>query len=112
MRWSGVNKDLALLGHIRDEIHFLEVQFSKNTQEDLLKDPLLQRATVRSLEIIGEAVKNLSYDFKAHNSEIEWKEIAGMRDKLIHQYFAVDWDIVWEVIQNRIPELKEIVNKG
>ena len=107
-----MNKDLALLGHIKDEIHFLEVQFPKNTQEDLLNDPLLQRGTIRSLEIIGEAVKNLSDDFKTHNSQIEWKEIAGMRDRLIHQYFAVDWDIVWEVIEKRIPELKEIVTKA
>ncbi|WP_209624872.1 HepT-like ribonuclease domain-containing protein [Methanobacterium petrolearium] len=74
------------------------VQFSTNTKEDLLSDPLLQRGTVRSLEIIGEAVKNLSDDFKTDNSKIEWKEIAGMRDKLIHQYFDVEWDIVWEVI--------------
>jgi len=83
----------------------------KNSREDLLSDPLLQRGTIKSLEIIGEAVKNLSVDFKTNNSEIEWKEIAGMRDKLIHQYFAVDWNIVWEVIQDRIPELKETVDK-
>ena len=108
-RLFGVNKDTALLEHIKDEIDFLELQFSKNTKEDLLSDPLLQRETVKSLEIIGEAVKNLSDDFKANNSEIEWKEIAGMRDKLVHQYFGVDWNIVWEVIQERIPELKEIV---
>jgi len=105
----GVNKDTALLEHIKDEIDFLELQFTKSTKEDLLSDPLLQRGTVKSLEIIGEAVKNLSDDFKANNSEIEWKEIAGMRDKLVHQYFGVDWNIVWEVIQDRIPELKEIV---
>ena len=104
-----MNKDTALLEHIKDEIDFLELQFSMNTKEDLLSDPLLQRETVKSLEIIGEAVKNLSDDFKANNSEIEWKEIAGMRDKLVHQYFGVDWNIVWEVIQERIPELKEIV---
>jgi uncharacterized protein with HEPN domain len=73
---------------------------------------LLQRGTVRSLEIIGEAVKNLSDDFKTDNSKIEWKEIAEMRDKLIHQYFAVDWDIVWGVIQDRIPELNGIINKA
>lgn len=107
-----MNKDLVLLRHIMDEIDFLEFQFTVNTSEDLLSDPLLQRGTVRSLEIIGEAVKNLSDDFKTQNPEIEWREIAGMRDKLIHQYFAVDWDIVWEIIQHRLPELKGIVKKG
>jgi uncharacterized protein with HEPN domain len=106
-----VNRDTVLLQHIKDEIDFLEFQFVKNNREDLLSDPLLQRGTIRSLEIIGEAVKNLSDDFKTNNSEIEWKEIAGMRDKLIHQYFAVDWNIVWEVIQDRIPELKETIDK-
>lgn len=106
-----MNKDAVLLEHIKDEIDFLESQYTINTKEDLLSDPLLQRGTVRSLEIIGEAVKNLSDDFKTNNSEIEWKEIAGMRDKLIHHYFAVDWNIVWEVIQYRIPELKETVDK-
>ncbi|MDO8869532.1 MAG: DUF86 domain-containing protein [Methanobacteriaceae archaeon] len=55
------------------------------------------------------AVKNLSESFKADNPEIEWKEIAGMRDRLIHRYFSVDWDIVWEVINNRLPELKNII---
>jgi uncharacterized protein with HEPN domain len=90
---------------------FSSINLQKNSREDLLSDPLLQRGTIKSLEIIGEAVKNLSVDFKTNNSEIEWKEIAGMRDKLIHQYFAVDWNIVWEVIQDRIPELKETVDK-
>jgi uncharacterized protein with HEPN domain len=108
-RLFGVNKGTALLEHIKDEIDFLELQFSKNTKEDLLSDPLLQRETVKSLEIIVEAVQNLSDDFKANNSEIEWKKIAGMRDKLVHQYFGVDWNIVWEVIQEWIPELKELV---
>jgi len=88
-----VNKDTALLEHITDEIDFLELQFSKNTKEDLLSEPLLQRGPVKSLEINGEAVKNLSDDFKTNNSEIEWKEIAGMRDKLVHQYFGVDWNM-------------------
>jgi uncharacterized protein with HEPN domain len=58
---------------------FSSINLQKNSREDLLSDPLLQRGTIKSLEIIGEAVKNLSVDFKTNNSEIEWKEIAGMR---------------------------------
>ena len=69
-------------------------------------------STIRSLEIIGEAVKNLSEDIKTNNTQIEWKEIAGMRDKLIHRYFTIDWDIVNEVIRDRLPELSETVNKA
>ncbi len=107
-----MNKDLVFLKHIKDEIDFLEEQFSAVDEKELLSNPLLQRATIRSLEIIGEAVKNLSEDIKTNNTQIEWKEIAGMRDKLIHRYFTIDWDIVNEVIRDRLPELSETVNKA
>lgn len=72
-----------------------------------MNDPVLQRASFRSLEIIGEAVKNISEDFKKKNTEIEWRKIAGLRDKLIHHYFGVDWVLVWDVIENKIPELEK-----
>jgi len=74
-------------------------------------DPLLQRACLRSLEIIGEAVKNLSAEFKQDNSNIEWRKIACLRDKLIHHYFGVDWDIVWDIIKNKLPHMKEQIKK-
>jgi len=104
-----VNRDQIFLRHILTEINFLEEQFPDDAEKELLNDPAIQRFTVRSLEIIGEAVKNLSSDFKTKNQEIEWKEIAGMRDKLIHRYFNVDLDIVYEVLRNRLPELKKTV---
>ena len=72
-----------------------------------MNDPVLQRACLRSLEIIGEAVKNISNNFKRENPKIEWRKIAGLRDKLIHHYFGVDWEIVWNVIKNKIPEIRE-----
>ena len=68
---------------------------------------------VRSLEIIGEASKKLDDEFKSVNHHIEWKKIAGTRDKLIHDYFGIDYDIVWDIIQTKIPDLdyflKELV---
>ncbi len=76
-----------------------------------MNDPVLQRASVRSLEIIEEAVKNISDDFKKDNPEIECRKIAGLRDKLIHHYFDVDWDLVWDVIKNKIPELERDLEK-
>lgn len=76
-----------------------------------MEDEVLQRACLRSLEVIGEAVKNLSEDFKADHIEIEWKKIAGMRDMLIHQYFGVDWQIVWDVLENKIPQLNKDVKR-
>lgn len=104
-----MNRDQLFLRHILDEIEFLEEYFPENADKELLNDPAVQRFTVRSLEIIGEAVKNLSQPFKEDYPEIEWKEIAGMRDRLVHRYFNVDLDIVYEVLINRLPELKETV---
>ena len=67
----------------------------------------MKRAFVRSLEIIGEADKKLPDDFRQRFPEIEWKLIAGMRDKLIHGYFGIDQEIVWDVVTNKVPELAE-----
>ena len=61
---------------------------------------------VRNFEIIGEAVKNLPTDFKHRHPTVDWKHIAGLRDKLIHHYFGVNWDIVWSVVKEKMPEFK------
>lgn len=74
-------------------------------------DPLLSRATIRSLEIIGEATKNLPDDLKGKYSAIPWRQIAGMRDKLIHGYFGTDYDLVWNVITQEIPVLHQQVQR-
>ena len=71
----------------------------------------MHRATTRSIEIIGEATKNISPDFRRKYREIEWKEIAAMRDKIIHFYFGIKWEIVWDVIKNKIPALKPKIEK-
>ena len=76
------------------------------TYDGLLADPLRQRGIVRSIEIIGEATKNLSEDLKEQYPNIPWRLIAGSRDKLIHAYFEVDWRIVWNILQNEIPVLE------
>lgn len=78
-----------------------DVSFQK-----LLKNTMIQDAVIRNMEIIGEAVKNIPGEFKKKHSEIEWKKIAGMRDKIIHFYFGVNWEIVWDVIRNKLPDLK------
>ncbi len=92
--------------HILDEINFLLRETKSITFEDYMKSEVLKRASTGSLEIIGEAVKNLSTDFKKRYKDIEWKKIAGLRDKIIHYYFGVNWNIVWDVIKNKLPELK------
>jgi uncharacterized protein with HEPN domain len=75
--------------------------------EDFIKDETLKRSFVRSLEIIGEATKNLPDDFRSKYPQVQWKEMAGLRDILIHRYFGVNYKSVWDVIKNKIPKLKE-----
>lgn len=99
----------AFLRHIFDEITFLIKQTEGMEFEEFIKNEVLKRACSRSLEIVGEAVKNLPPDFRKQYKEIEWKKIAGLRDKMIHGYFGVNWDIVWDVVRNQIPKLKEQV---
>lgn len=94
-----------LLLHILDETSYLLSIREGLSREEFLEDPTLKRAVVRSLEIIGEAAKCLSLSFTADHPECEWRLMAGMRDRLIHHYFGVDYEIVWDVPQRKIPDL-------
>lgn len=92
--------------HIRDEIRYiLSVITIDMTKEDFLADDTLKRAVVRSLEIIGEATKKIPADVKVRWHAVQWKHMAGMRDRLIHDYMGVNYNIVWDVVKNKIPEL-------
>lgn len=70
-----------------------------------LEDEKTIDAVVRNLEVIGEAVKNLPEDLRAQHAAVEWKKIAGLRDILIHEYFGLDVEIVWDIVQNKVPAL-------
>lgn len=98
--------DRAFAKHILDEVNYIIQSTSALSYKQLLGNETLKRAILRSLEVIGEAAKNISNGFKEKHLAIEWKEMAGLRDKLIHFYFGVDWNIVWDVIRNKIPPLK------
>lgn len=76
-----------------------------------LDDAKTQDAVVRNLEIIGEAVKNLSAEFKKDHGEIPWKKLSGMRDRLIHHYFGVNLDIVWSIVRDDLPVLITEINR-
>jgi uncharacterized protein with HEPN domain len=103
---------LEYIKHIRDEIAFiLSVIDEDLTKDAFLKNETLKRAVIRSLEIIGEATKKIPVDFKLKWNSITWKNMAGMRDRLIHDYMGVNYTIVWDVIKNKIPELHKQINE-
>lgn len=102
-----INPDIELIKHILEETSFILYHTAELSREDYLSDEVLCRASIRSLEIIGEATKKLTDEFKNHHPSIEWKKIAGTRDKLIHDYYGIDYDIVWDIISSKIKELNQ-----
>ena len=96
---------ISYLGHILTETEYLLKTSRSLSLSGFLADETLQRAFVRSLEIIGEAVKNLPDDLKVRYPDLDWRRMAGTRDRLIHGYFSVDFELVWDIVQNKIPSL-------
>jgi uncharacterized protein with HEPN domain len=94
------------LRHILIEADYLVGRSADVTFDTFIADETLRRAFVRSLEVIGEAAKKVPDEFRAANPGVEWRAMAGMRDRLIHGYFGVDFELVWDVVRNRIPELR------
>lgn len=97
--------DTIYLKHILSEMDDI-LQFAKGGENWFMQDKMTQKAIIRSLEVIGEAVKNLSSEFRENNPNIPWRDMAGMRDRLIHGYFDVSLERVWSVVENIIPALK------
>lgn len=93
------------LHHILDEAQYLANKSREVNRSSFLQDDTLKRAFVRSIEVIGEAVKRLPEPLKAQHAGVEWRSIAAMHDRLIHGYFGVDYEIVWDVAANKAPEL-------
>ena len=102
---------LEFLRHILEEIDYL-LQACEGLEKDtFLINGTLNRAFVRSLEIIGEATKKIPASVRSKYPEIEWRLMAGMRDRLIHDYMGVDYDIVWNVVVKKIPVLRSQVER-
>jgi uncharacterized protein with HEPN domain len=96
---------IELLRDILRETEFLEAQIAATTKEVFLADEVLKRAFVRSVEVIGEAARKVPEDVRKQFPVVEWKKMAGMRDRLIHDYGGVDYLIVWDVAANKAREL-------
>ncbi len=106
-----IKSDLAYIEHILDCIRKIN-EFSKGLSlKEFRKNELVQDAVIRNIEIIGEASKKISSDTKQTYYKIPWKEIAGMRDKLIHDYLGVDVDVVWKTIKTDIPVLEKFISE-
>ena len=99
--------DTVFLKHILDAINLIEEYLKDKSYEEFKDNRMLQDAVIREIEIIGEAAKNLSKEFRNKHSDIPWRQIAGMRDKLIHGYFGVDLDAIWDTATMDVPSLKE-----
>jgi uncharacterized protein with HEPN domain len=93
--------------HMLDEIKYIEQTKAETDKNSFIHDETLKRSFVRSIEIIGEAAKRLPNSFRQEHRDIAWQRIAGMRDKLIHAYFGIDYGLVWDVVEHSLPELKK-----
>ena len=103
--------DKVYLQHILDEIEFIKRTSAELNYNSFVENETYTRAFSRSIEIIGEAAKNLSIEFRNQNNDIDWKKIAGMRDKLIHQYFSVDYELIWDAVKHKLPPIEKRIKE-
>jgi uncharacterized protein with HEPN domain len=99
------------LGHILECIAIIKDYVKGASKEDFEKNIQLQDAVIRRIEIIGEAAKNISEEFKEKHSGIPWHKMIGIRNTVIHEYFGVRVGVVWDVCQKSIDELKDLIEK-
>ena len=105
-----IKNDQVYLEHILEAIVKIENFTNGISRFDFDRNVMIQDAVIRNIEIIGEATKKISKSFTQSHQEIPWSEMAGMRDKLIHDYLDVDLDVVWKTIEVDLPLLKELIS--
>jgi uncharacterized protein with HEPN domain len=104
-----VKDDRVYLQHIRDALDDIATYASAG-REAFFAERMRQDATIRKLQVIGQAVKNLSDTSKSQHPDIPWKQVAGLRDKVIHDYFGIDLEIVWAVVEKDLPALRHAID--
>lgn len=106
-----IKNDHVYLEHILESIRKVEDFINGVTKFEFDQSVLIQDAVIRNIEIIGEATKKISKQFTQLHPEIPWQDMAGMRDKLIHDYLDVDLEVVWKTVESDLPLLKELIQK-
>ncbi len=107
-----MTSDAIFVRHMLDAIDELEKILGSVTYIEFINEPMRIHAAVRLFEILGEAAGKLSLDFRKQYSDIPYSDIIGMRNKLIHHYFEVDLETLWEAYKEDVPELKKILQKA
>ena len=102
-----MKSDAVYLQHILEAIQQIALYTSEVSYEQFLQKRLVQDGVVRQLEIIGEASRNLSPEFRNSQPQIPWQQIIGLRNRVIHAYFEINLTIIWEVVQNDLPTLRQ-----
>ena len=100
-----MNDQRAYLLHALDAIDAV-LEYTKDGRDSFFADRKTQDAVIRNIEVLGQAVKGVSDETRARDETIPWRQIAGMRDKLIHEYFGVDLTLVWDVVERELPTLR------
>lgn len=106
-----MRSDKLYLSDILEAIKNIQAYIKGLSYAKVSKQRMIIDAVIRNLEIIGEAAKHISKDTKSKHPEIEWKKIAALRNILIHEYFGVDLDVLWDIIQNKLPDLKKKIER-
>ncbi len=106
-----IRDPLIYLHDILESIENIEEDTQGISEEEFLKKRIIQQAVIRNLEIIGEASKQLSRDFKSANPSIPWNKITAMRNKIIHEYFGLKLNVIWQTINEDLPPLKKQIRK-
>ncbi len=108
---SSKRGDKDYLEDIRDSLKQIELYTHSYTFEEFVADRKTQDAVVRNLEIMGEAAKHISAALRKRHSEIPWKSLAGVRDRVVHDYFGINYEIIWRIVTKELPALDANLQK-